>query len=396
MAVKYKIVLDGRILADVEIEQVLVKAGKLLKLDTGKVERLLQGKPRTIKQNLDRQTAQKYLQAISAAGMSCNMEPYEAVKEIIVEKTSKAFKQGQFEEESKLKTNCLQCGYSIDSNPKTGPPESCPICGFIINKPKAPPFDTNRDPPDKTVEDSSIPEIQDVPKVARISAGFGSFSISGFFIGLCYLAMAVVAHKMNRDFLSKPLPDEIWVDAKLSYINETLLLYLSVIGLLILIFYYIIYPSVKGGTWVQRLIYIKVVHIDPKRSMNPLTWIIRATSQCIYILPFVLSMFIFTLIKEQASNFDITLSFGIGVLLNLPLLSRKDTRSIPDIISGTHQIVEAGIENNRIVNLWAIVPVCLIVSFSAISLGHHLVTPPDSNNHKSAVSKQIQNTSKEI
>ena len=381
MAVTYKIVLEGRILPEAEIEQVLVKASKLLHLNTEKVESLLQGKPRTIKQNLDRQKAQKYVQAISAAGMACHMAPCEPTKENKVEEASKPKNKKIATEKPKSTSRCVQCGHPFDLDAETDQFEKCPLCGFILNQPEKS-LDTKSTVKNESSTSPNIPEIKDAPKSSRISAALGSFLISGLFIGICYLAIATVIFKMNGDFLSSTLPDEIWVNAKLSYIHETIILYASVIGLFILISYFIIIPSLKGGTWTQRLLNIEVIRMDTKESMYPMKWIIRAMSQCIHLLPFVLPLVVFTFIKGQLSNLELMLSFIIGMFLNLPFLARKNPRSIPDILSGTRQIIRTNIISDRKATLWAIVAICLIGCFSGVAFGRFLITPPNTTIHK--------------
>jgi len=73
----YKLVLDGRILAGHNLDDVKNRLAGLLKSDSKKIDLLLAEAPLTIKSNLDYPTASKYKESLRAAGVSCQIERIE-------------------------------------------------------------------------------------------------------------------------------------------------------------------------------------------------------------------------------------------------------------------------------------------------------------------------------
>lgn len=73
----YKLVLDGRILAGHNLDDVKSRLARLLKSDIKKIELLLAEAPLTIKSNIDYPTASKYKESLRAAGVSCQIERIE-------------------------------------------------------------------------------------------------------------------------------------------------------------------------------------------------------------------------------------------------------------------------------------------------------------------------------
>lgn len=74
----YKIIFTGELLDGADIESVKQNLCKLFKMPIERVEALFQAKQTVIKRDLDRETADKYKEALARAGANCRIEPLEA------------------------------------------------------------------------------------------------------------------------------------------------------------------------------------------------------------------------------------------------------------------------------------------------------------------------------
>ena len=70
----FRVVLAGTIVPGTDRSQVLEQGAKLFKVDLKKMDELLGGTPRSIKGNLDEETARRYERAILLAGLACHVE----------------------------------------------------------------------------------------------------------------------------------------------------------------------------------------------------------------------------------------------------------------------------------------------------------------------------------
>ena len=384
----YKVVLEGHILPKTEKAAVMDKAGKLLKLDTQKIEDLLTGRPRVIKQNLDKEKARQYVKAISGTGLACHMAPQDPPENF--EKTLAMENTGTNEEETP--STCPKCGFDLKPGPKGAPVTECPKCGIILDKytseslKKENPAAEN--PATKPQTPDSEPGITDAPKSLRFCAAVGSLTIPGVVVGLCYPLVATGLYMMNSKFLSQPIPHEAWAIEKLAGIYGMFLMSISFIALIVASFYFIFLPSKKGGTWAQRSLNIEVINADPERDVTIANWIVRAMGQWIYILPLILSVVLLVWLKGEPSETDILICTLIWMVFNIFLMARKKSQSLPDIFSGTRQIVRGGNGPKQTGSLLIISIVCLAISYGGVSFGRYIMTPITLADVKSAQAKQ--------
>ncbi|KAF0867174.1 DUF805 domain-containing protein [Pseudomonas sp. LD120] len=86
---RYKIVFDGTLLPGVEKSTAQLNLAELFKSDTAAVERLFSGQPVELKRDLSQADAQRYLQALTNAGIDARVEP-EHTLELSLDKVTPA------------------------------------------------------------------------------------------------------------------------------------------------------------------------------------------------------------------------------------------------------------------------------------------------------------------
>lgn len=85
---RYMLVLAGNVLPDRPRAQVCQNLARLLKQELPQVERLLNGRARVIKKQLDLETARKYQQALEQAGAECSCLPMPVERQAVVHQPS--------------------------------------------------------------------------------------------------------------------------------------------------------------------------------------------------------------------------------------------------------------------------------------------------------------------
>ena len=79
MAEHFKVVFEGQLQAGVDLQTARSNLAQLFKSDVSSVDRLFTGKPMTLKRDLTRDDAQRYLQALTEAGVAARIEPEQPV-----------------------------------------------------------------------------------------------------------------------------------------------------------------------------------------------------------------------------------------------------------------------------------------------------------------------------
>ena len=364
MTEKYNIVLEGNILPGNEKEQVLPKAGKLLKLDIEKINSLLDGKHRTIKKGLDQEKARHYIQTISKAGIACHLEPGDPD-----EKNQESVSREKVPvSDTPSQNKCPKCGFDLSTDPSLTKTDECPKCGIVLSKFTAESSLTEGMPPDQTETTPKIadfkPEYLDAPNVLKSTAAIASLVVPSVIYWLCFPILAVLM-SWNAKFVL-----------------------LSVgLSLIISLLYFVIFPNTKGGTWAQRFLNIEVIRADDEKDMALVTWFIRAVSQWIYLAPLVLMVFLVVLIRKQPSETDIAVCTLLWITAVFFMLPWKKTRSIPDRLSGTRQVIKSNSNTPHQGSLWIIILICFFLSIGGHRLGVYLVTPPSEADQLNAMIK---------
>ena len=362
----YDIVITGHILAGADRAQVIDKAATLLKLERKKVDALLKGTPKTVKHHLDKKTAEKYVAAISRTGMACKI--------VTVDEGAAKQPDATPASLSDQPSQCPKCGFApLPAQYHQYPDAACPICGIVLSKYAGPepapgPPSIDQGPaslqPGPIVSDLS-PRYIDVPKNVRVAAGFGSLLVPGVLYWLCFpVLMTMTGGKGMALFFG-----------------------LLAVWLVVCLFYFVIFPSSKGGTWAQRFVNIEIIRNTPEKGVTMLTWLIRGVCQWVYLLPLVVMTVIVVLIYDQPSEWQIAVCSLLWLGLLLYLAARKAPRSIPDILSGTRQVWREGMAPPFTGTLWAIAAVCFLISFGGLTLGRFMVAPQGAADRATAAAK---------
>jgi uncharacterized RDD family membrane protein YckC len=128
----YRIILEGTIKEGLERTVVVQTLSHVFGRDTGTVEKLLAGRPRLIRTQLDLETASKYRTIIERAGALCRIEPDPASVEIPEPAAPEPTAPAPSDEKG---ITCPRCGYrpsrSDDVLIVRG---DCPRCGLLVQK----------------------------------------------------------------------------------------------------------------------------------------------------------------------------------------------------------------------------------------------------------------------
>ena len=122
----YRLILEGSILPGNNRKSVIDNAARLFHIDSKKAEALVSGKPRTVKENMDKNTAHRYMTSVTGAGLKCRLESDDTQKE-----TEPVL---QLESAVTPPPPCPKCGRQFDASFNGNPPAECPSCGVVMNK----------------------------------------------------------------------------------------------------------------------------------------------------------------------------------------------------------------------------------------------------------------------
>jgi hypothetical protein len=141
----YKVVLSGEIIEGYDREQVVAQAARLFKCPPAQAERLLQGRPTSLKRQMDEATAGRYRDSLTKSGIACRLEPVNA--QPVLETTA-----------AEQRPEPASGGASLSLTPKEGTENTSPI----------------------RLELSDEPQVADTPARNKVPASTTAASASGF------------------------------------------------------------------------------------------------------------------------------------------------------------------------------------------------------------------------
>jgi hypothetical protein len=402
MKTTYDVVTEGRLLPGAERSQVLSHIQEAFKIDLRTAEKLILGKPRVIKRNLNETEAHKYIDRLTSIGLACRIE-------ILHDETAR-------KPELELKnprtvTRCPKCNFQLDNENRS----ECPSCGIVIAKY----LDTasNKDVTDTSADSSKMEKGPPIVKVKthsaswllRASAGITSIVVCSAVVNLFWFFCALFLRIKFKEQLSTPTAGGIWyVSTQNLTTIEACEWSVFLLALILVPFYFVLCPARRGGTWAQRFSDIKIVSKDPDRYPGGATWCLRlagniTTLVCIglamvsvfwlilLVLPPLLNNMTFLQQKTGILSFAIlaiqilfALFYYYLLFLFLRWLSRKNTPSLADKFSGTHQVRQQTESLTALLSLWIVIIITVAFSYGIRTASRSMLRPPD----KASIVKQ--------
>jgi uncharacterized RDD family membrane protein YckC len=348
---------------------VLEQGARIFKVDLKKMDELLGGTPRSIKGNLDEETARRYEKAILQAGMVCHVEVEAPANDSLTvlskDDTSTGF-------------SCPKCGYCAAGAEGKDTFEECPRCGIVVEKylsrqaaiSAAVPQDDPISPP---TED----EYEPASIVQRRHAAAGSFFVPNTGIHLIGLVAAVLFYLTHYQVLSNPMPGTVEAASELAGIRHLFKTIFTLSAIVIWLAYFVYFPSRNGGTWAQRHMNIRVVSMNPEREPGIFDWFLRAA--VIFVCMVTIGLLCPLVLFRKDWLLRAAAIFGciatVGLLSLLPLF-RKDRRSLADLVSGTRQVKRGAPEGNDSSFVSIVTILAVVVSFGSAFSTQMLLTPP--------------------
>ena len=364
MNTTYKVILDGDIVPGAHRSRVLLNAGKLFKLEPTKADKLLGGKPRVVKKNLDQITAQRYVETISQAGLICRME---------AENSFDDFSGDFFSPSPPREFSCPRCGFHLAAGSVDWPLKECPRCGIVVEK-----YLKGQGSADKSGARGNPQSMVRLPKKEnepasegqRLFAALGTLFVASAVINMLRPFIAVFLYINNYTFLSRPITDTAGAAVSLASINTLQNQIIWPASIVLLFAYFIYAPMKNGATYAQKLMNIRVVCMNPEKYPNIITWLLRTLG-----------------------NFLCTATMG---LLFLVPLFRNDGRSLADLVSGTQQVKQGKLTGADSVLMTILVIISIAVSLGSWYFSHMLLTPPPTVDRVTVLEHENRNILEEI
>ena len=118
MSHEYSVILNGEISQYAKREDVIIAFAKLAKLDAAKAEHIFNSAPITIKKNIDRDTAQKFVAALDKIGAGATVEPaVEQAQALATETATTAENQAVVAQPDAQQQPCPGLTYTIEGQP---------------------------------------------------------------------------------------------------------------------------------------------------------------------------------------------------------------------------------------------------------------------------------------
>ena len=136
----YRIILEGTIADGLDRRDVVRKLSGVFRKEAGAIEKLLSGKPRTIRKGIDLDTAEKYRSILVKAGATVHIEPEPSTIKMPVPSAVPSVPEVREREPGR---ECPRCGYAA-----TRPDDvlivrgDCPRCGYLVRKTELTPIST--------------------------------------------------------------------------------------------------------------------------------------------------------------------------------------------------------------------------------------------------------------
>ena len=382
---KYKVVLNGDILPQVDRSTVLSRMQDRFRIDAQKAEKLLQGRPKVIKKDLDEQAAGQYAKALARIGLVCQVEPQNGSGEVRLE-----MKRGK-ESLPPSTAVCPKCDHPFGHGLVT----ECPNCGVVVDK-----YLTLQEAAGVTDQTGEAAETSSVgvslnteaPWLVRFSAGVASLVVPGALICIIsFVAAMVFSFKFNK-MLIQPISAMDWDTerqmAQIVIIHGIVVLSAAAI---ILFWYFILGPIRKGGTWAQR--FADLVIVSARTGENPgwMAWPLRAIGSTISFAGAVAALAVLCplcaipmipvirlvqndpLLSYLAAMPPFLLGFYILYKSGAALFG-KNGRSLADKFSGTRQLRKDEGASMDSTALWAVIIVAALLSAGSGMMARKLMT----------------------
>lgn len=128
---QYNVILEGTIVPGHSRHDVVKKLSAAFKKDAAFTDKLLDGRPRLIRQNIDFPSADKYRKIIERAGAVCRIEQVEEKGTSAAQKPQDA----QVPPPAPPLATCTRCGYEATRDDDVMLVRGdCPRCGFMVTK----------------------------------------------------------------------------------------------------------------------------------------------------------------------------------------------------------------------------------------------------------------------
>lgn len=367
---KYKVVLKGNILPRADRSAVLSRLQERFHIDARKAEGLLQGNPKVIKKDLDEQAAGQYAKALKQMGLACELEPQDDRDDGGLRMERKA--------SSSSTACCPKCSHPLGEKRLA----ECPACGIVLEKYHALQniAAEDSDPPEQAAQASPAGPSQnsDAPWSVRASAAAASLVVPGAMINLISLITAVVLYFKFNDVLTLPIKADGWMIREQQMARVVVIhgIVVLIAAGIVLLYYFVVGPIRKGGTWAQRLSDLIIVSHHTGEKPGWLTWPLRTLGSIITFSGVMITIGLVCGIP-QIPNFYIGRNHPLPGLLAMVLLFlaglflvyklvlkmiRENRRSMADKFSGTRQLRKDQAVSIGLSALWMVIVMAALFS----------------------------------
>ena len=365
----YDVVSEGRLLPGAERRKVLSHMQSAFKIDLRTAEKLILGKPRVLKRNLDEADARRYVNKLALIGLDCRMEM----------SSEPAPKKDVASPEPRPVENCPKCGFQLGAGDRS----ECPGCGIFIAKylEAASNKDTPPGPDDssRTEKETAIVEAETrpAPWFLRVSAGIASIVVCIAVSNLLWFFCALLLRIKFHEQLSTPTADGVWhADEHTLYMVGAVRGVALLLSIVFALFYFVFRPAKAGGTWAQRFSNIEIVSNDPKRHPGIATWAIRFVGN---LATLGLILWTLDLIRQSPTAGAFLIFFiplgGYLLFISPGWLRGKKRLCLADRYSKTH-LVQRGKES-LLPFLWIVIVIVAGFSYGIMSAADSMLRPPN-------------------
>lgn len=334
----YKIILEGTVKEGADRSKVVAQLAKVFRKDARTVEKLLSGRPKTIRRHVDYPTALKYQTIMERVGATARVEPeVEPLVKIVSAAPHVGPESLRPEQEAIV---CPRCGYESEREDDVLRVRGdCPRCGLQVRK-----LDDLADPVGKSVNDDfdrdvsrerAFSGMDSATWERRVCAAMYTF---GLFLGLCvfFVLMSIfffVPLSQVPEYLTKRFLQAAFTSF------PTLVFSL---GMFIVLF---VMPVAMGGrTWGQQAFDIQLLFTDEGQTGGlPLALTFRTVAA--WLVTFVPGRFMLWILSWWGIFPEWKLEWlvmGVAALLGWSVawvhgVGRSDNRGLLDLAAGTVQ-----------------------------------------------------------
>jgi ribosomal protein S27AE len=131
--IKFRVILEGRIRDGHDPNRVIETLSALFKKNEAFIKKLVSGKPRVLKTDIDEEKALKYQRVLEKTGVACRIEPVPQPKNAA--KPRPDADNGKRQRLKLERPSCPRCGYAPDRDDDVLITRGdCPKCGFLAKQ----------------------------------------------------------------------------------------------------------------------------------------------------------------------------------------------------------------------------------------------------------------------